>query len=88
MVRISPDGRVLQQMSIPTKGPTCVALGGVRANRLYVTSLRIRHTPEELDAIPNAGGLFAVDVPVPGQPQRLCTLRIEHTALQDEVGTA
>jgi L-arabinonolactonase len=74
LVRIAPDGRVLQRVDVPTKGPTCVALGGITGTRLFATTLRTRHTPEELACCPNAGGIFASDVSVRGEPQRLCAL--------------
>jgi sugar lactone lactonase YvrE len=74
LVRIGQDGNVLQRVDIPAKGPTCVAFGGATATRLFVTTLRTRHTPEELQSNPSAGGLFVVDVAVPGQPQLLSGL--------------
>jgi L-arabinonolactonase len=74
LVRISPDGRLVDRIDLPVKGPTCVALGGLGGSRLFATTLRVRHTEEELSVTPLAGGLFAADVAVPGCPQRLCTI--------------
>jgi L-arabinonolactonase len=74
LVRIAPDGRVSDLVELPTKGPTCVALGGDAGNRLFATTLRLRHSEQELAVSPQAGGLFEVPVHVAGVPQRLCSL--------------
>jgi L-arabinonolactonase len=74
LVRIASDGSVTETVSLPTKGPTCVALGGADGRTLYVTTLRVMHTDDELRAAPQAGGLFAVPVRTPGPPQRLAAL--------------
>jgi xylono-1,5-lactonase len=38
---------------------------------LYVSSARSGMTPEQLEAEPFAGGLFAVPVDIPGRPAAL-----------------
>jgi sugar lactone lactonase YvrE len=73
-VRFDPQGRVTAEVKLPTKGPTCVALGSPDLKTLFITTLRIRHTAEELEASPSAGGIFQVRVDVAGAPQRLCDL--------------
>lgn len=73
VVRFDPDGRITARVDLPTKGPTCVALGGDGLRTLYVTTLRVRHTAEELAAAPHAGGVFAVEVDIAGMEQRLCS---------------
>ena len=74
LVRIAPDGRVSAQVKLPIKGPTCVALGGRDGKQLFATTLRLHHSEQELAAMPQAGGLFAVEVDVPGSPSRLCSI--------------
>ncbi|MBZ9801109.1 SMP-30/gluconolactonase/LRE family protein [Mesorhizobium sp. ES1-6] len=74
LVRIAPDGTVSETIALPTKGPTCVMLGGRDGRTLYATTLRVMHTDDELRAAPFAGGLFAAPVKVPGVPQRLAAL--------------
>ena len=74
VVRFDTKGNVSAQIDLPTKGPTCVALGGRSLTRLYITTLRVRHTAEEICASPNAGGIFATEVEIPGTRQRLCAL--------------
>ena len=74
VVRISPDGEVLQRVSVPVKGPTCVAFGGSHMRRLFLTSFRMDYSQDELACMPLAGGVFAADVAVPGEPQPFCAL--------------
>jgi sugar lactone lactonase YvrE len=61
--RFTPDGRLDRAIEIPTKNPTCPAMGGADLSMLFVTSSRQQHTPEELAATPAAGGVFALRVP-------------------------
>ncbi len=73
-VRFSPEGKVNGVVKVPTKGPTCVALGGEELDELYVTSLRTNHSDTELEQNPAAGGVFSAKVDIAGIPQRLCAL--------------
>lgn len=74
LARIAPDGTVTDTVKLPTKGPTCVTLGGRDGRTLYATTLRVMHTDDELRAAPLAGGLFAIQVKAPGGLQRLAAL--------------
>lgn len=74
LARVDPQGRLVDRIDLPTKGPTCVALGGSGLRELFATSLRVRHTEEELLATPQAGGLFSARVDVPGQAPRLTAI--------------
>ncbi len=74
LARISPEGRLTDTIELEARAPTCVALGGKDGNRLFATTLRVRHSAEELQATPHAGSLFAIDVAVPGIPERLSLL--------------
>ena len=60
VVRISPDGTELDRRTLPCSRPTACALVG---RRLVITTARV--AGEDL-----SGGLFAVDVDVPGPPAR------------------
>lgn len=74
VVRFAPDGVINARIDLPTKGPTCVALGGEGGDTLFITTLRVRHSAAELAAAPAAGGAFSAKVDVPGTPQRLSLL--------------
>ena len=69
VIRYAPDGRVDRVVSLPVTQPSSCAFGGSRLDILYVTSATQRLTPEQLDAQPLAGGLFAIDVGVRGLPE-------------------
>ncbi len=74
IVRIDTSGRLVDRIDLPTKGPTCVALGGPALGELFATTLRVSHSAEELAAAPQAGGLFSAPVAMPGQVPRLAAL--------------
>lgn len=65
IVRLSPEGKVLQEISIPAKCPTMVAFGGKDLKTLFVTTVGDR-PKEELQEFPGSGSIFKVDVDVAG----------------------
>ncbi len=69
VVRIAPDGRVLATFAVPAMCPTMCAFGGPDLETLYVTSARQMREPEELARLPHSGGIFAMQVDVPGLPE-------------------
>ena len=66
VIRFAPDGSVDRVVKVPVSRPTCPAFGGKDLKTLYITSARDGLTPEQLAAEPLAGGVFAIDVDVPG----------------------
>ena len=66
VVRYRPDGTIDRIVDIPVVNPTCVAFGGKDLDVLYVTTARYLMTPEQIEAEPLSGGLFAVKVDVQG----------------------
>ncbi|CAB1061614.1 gluconolactonase family protein [Olavius sp. associated proteobacterium Delta 1] len=66
VVRYRPDGTIDRIVDIPVMNPTCVAFGGKDLDVLYVTTARYLMTPEQIEAEPLSGGLFAVKVDVQG----------------------
>lgn len=71
VVQFSPRGERLRDVIVPAKGTTMPCFGGPDLRMLYITTARQRHTPEELAATPQAGGLFACRVEVAGLPEPL-----------------
>jgi sugar lactone lactonase YvrE len=71
VIRFAPDGRVDRVIELPTSRVTCPAFGGPGLTTLYITTARDGLTPEELEAEPLAGGIFAVEAGVAGQPETL-----------------
>ncbi len=66
--RFSPDGELLAWIEMPVTHPTMPCFGGPALKTLYVTSLRENFTPAQIDATPQAGGLFEIELDVAGTP--------------------
>jgi sugar lactone lactonase YvrE len=60
--RFAPDGGLLATVQVPAKNATCAAFGGHNLADLYVTSARQQMTADELEAIPDAGGVYRAEV--------------------------
>ncbi len=68
LLRLAPDGRVLQELALPVRCPTMPCFGGDDLRTLFVTSARHNRPPEELAAQPLAGCVLMLRVDVPGLP--------------------
>lgn len=68
IVRISPHGELLSEMTVPVKCPTMVAFGGRDMKTLFVSSAGER-SEEELREFPSSGAIFSTEVDVPGLPE-------------------
>jgi sugar lactone lactonase YvrE len=64
--RISPEGKIVEQMEAPVQRPTSCAFGGPELDHLFVTSARVGLDEAALAAQPQAGGLFVVRPGVKG----------------------
>lgn len=69
VAQFSPEGERLRDITLPAKAPTMPCFGGKDLRTLFITTARQKHTEAELAAMPQAGGLFAIDLPVPGLPE-------------------
>jgi sugar lactone lactonase YvrE len=69
IVRLSPQGELLSEYAVPAMCPTMCAFGGPDLKTLYVTSARQLREAEELARLPQSGGIFAMQVDVPGLPE-------------------
>ncbi len=69
MVRLSPQGELLQTIDLPVQRPTMIAFGGEDLCTAFVTSAGKNLTDEERARQPHAGGLFTFRVNVPGLAQ-------------------
>jgi len=68
LLRLAPDGRVLQDVPLPVRCPTMPCFGGSELRTLYVTTAREGRPADELAAQPLAGGVLVLTVEVPGLP--------------------
>ena len=69
IVRLSPQGELLQTIALPVQRPTMIAFGGEDLCTAFVTSAGKNLTDEERARQPHAGGLFTFRVNVPGLAQ-------------------
>lgn len=68
VVRLNPKGEIVQEIPVPAKCPTMVALGGQDMRTLFITSVGNR-PEDELREFPHSGAIFQTRVDVPGLPE-------------------
>lgn len=66
--RYLADGQADQIVELPVPHVTCCAIGGIRMQRMFITTARRDLDAGERTARPTAGGLYMVDLPVRGLP--------------------
>ncbi|GAB3476629.1 SMP-30/gluconolactonase/LRE family protein [Marinomonas epiphytica] len=69
VVKISPEGNILEEHPIPATYPTMVAFGGPDMQTLFVSTCRSAQTEDELKNLPQAGGIFAIQLDTKGQTE-------------------
>jgi sugar lactone lactonase YvrE len=69
VVCIRPDGAFDRFVDLPCTWPTSCAFGGLDFGTLYVTSARFTMTAEHIDAHPEEGALFALEVGARGRAE-------------------
>jgi sugar lactone lactonase YvrE len=74
VVRHAPDGSVDRIIEVPVSQVTCPAFGGPDLKTLYLTSAAKNLSAEQLATEKVAGGVFAIELDVAGQPEPLITL--------------
>ena len=65
IVRMNPQGDIVETIEIPAKCPTMCAFGGDDMRTLFITTVGNR-PEEEFADYPDAGSIFSVKVDVPG----------------------
>ena len=71
VIRISPEGKVIGEISFPTRNITCPAFVGTE---LFVTSAKEGEPDNYPESAKYAGNLFRVDVGVKGRPKHKARL--------------
>jgi len=66
VIRISPEGKVIGEISLPTRCITCPAFVGTE---LFITSAKEPHPEKHPESAKYGGNLFKVDVGVRGRPK-------------------
>jgi sugar lactone lactonase YvrE len=68
LLRLAPDGRLLEEVPLPVRCPTMPCFGGADLRTLFVTTARAGRPAAELAAQPLAGCVLKLRVEVPGLP--------------------
>ncbi len=68
LLKLSPSGELLAEVTVPVRCPTMPCFGGDDLRTLFVTSASYNRPPEELAALPQSGCIIAMQVDVPGLP--------------------
>ena len=68
LMRLAPDGRVLQVVPLPVRCPTMPCFGGADLRTLYVTTASKGRPADERASQPLAGCVLSLRVDVPGLP--------------------
>jgi sugar lactone lactonase YvrE len=68
LLRLSPHGDVLREVSLPVRCPTMPCFGGSDLRTLYITTSRENRPVAELAEQPLAGCVLSLRVDVPGLP--------------------
>ncbi len=69
VVRYTPQGEIDRIVSLPAKNPSCVAFGGAHLNRLYISTARLDQTTQELERLPESGGIYGWTSELRGLPE-------------------
>lgn len=69
VLRLSADGDVLEEISLPVRCPTMVAFGGADLKTMYVTTGRQGRPTAELEQYPLSGCVLSMRVEVAGMPE-------------------
>src|SRR5690606_33880068 len=69
VVRHAPDGSIDRVIEVPASQVTYPCFGGKDLKTLYITTAAVGLSDDQLAKEPAAGGIFAIDVDVPGLPE-------------------
>ncbi len=68
LLRLAPDGRLMQTLPLPVRCPTMPCFGGPDLRTLFITTARDKRPADELAQQPLAGRVLSLRVAVPGLP--------------------
>jgi sugar lactone lactonase YvrE len=69
VVRLSPEGEIVQEVAIPARFTTMIGFGGDDLKTAFVTTARKGLDEAELAKTPHAGGVFRFEVDTPGMAE-------------------
>lgn len=68
LLKLSPSGELLADISVPARCPTMPCFGGADLKTLYLTTARYQRPAQELQDWPDSGCVFSMRVEVAGLP--------------------
>ena len=68
VLKLSPQGKVLADIPVPSQCPTMPCFGGADLHTLYLTTARQNRPDAELQTYHDSGCVFSMQVDVPGLP--------------------
>lgn len=66
VLRLSPTGEVLQEISLPVPFPTMISFGGVDMKTMFITTASQNMSTEDLEKYPLSGCILTMPAPVAG----------------------
>lgn len=69
ILRLTPDGEILQTLMLPVRCPTMIAFGGTDLKTLYITSASQNRSAAELAEYPLTGCVLSVQLSVAGRAE-------------------
>lgn len=69
IVRLSPQGDLLEEYALPVRCPTMVCFGGSEMKTLFITTTRENMEAAEIAERPLSGAIFTLQVAVAGLPK-------------------
>ncbi|WP_370653369.1 SMP-30/gluconolactonase/LRE family protein [Lacisediminimonas sp.] len=66
IVKLSVDGNIVAEFPLPVRCPTMVAFGGDDMRTLFITTVRINRSDQEVRDFPASGKILQMRVDVPG----------------------
>ncbi|HEX7853925.1 MAG TPA: SMP-30/gluconolactonase/LRE family protein [Sphingobium sp.] len=69
MVRLSPEGEIVESIELPVPRPTIIAFVGADRRTAYITTARSGLDADALQAAPLSGAILSFRVDVPGVPE-------------------
>lgn len=69
VIRYAPDGSIDRIINVPASQVTCPAFGGHDLKRLFLTTANTNLSAQQLDEEQAAGGIFYIDLDIPGLPE-------------------
>ncbi len=76
VVCYSPEGKEIQEISLPVPQPSSCCFGGIENDILFITTAREGLTSAEIQKYPHSGKVFCIKLSVRGEPMNDFSLEL------------